>query len=149
MAARKKRRCDDVHPPLCCRRRSNSAASILNRVPSITSFKKPAVGNRRSGEGRFPTAQSMSNPQTPSLPQRLGCAHDTHAPIFAAPSMTHAETGTSCKTDLLILILFFGALNLFALGRLPLANPDEDPRTARLRRTVDGFFLKISYLFRL
>ena len=27
--------------------------------------------------------------------------------------------------------------------------PDEDPRTARLRRTVDGFFLKISYLFRL
>jgi len=30
-----------------------------------------------------------------------------------------------------------------------LANLNEDPRTARLRRTVDGFFLKISYLFRL
>ena len=30
-----------------------------------------------------------------------------------------------------------------------LANPDEEPRTARLRRTVDGFFVKISYLFRL
>ena len=30
-----------------------------------------------------------------------------------------------------------------------LANLDEDPRTARLRRTTDGFFLKLSYLFRL
>ncbi|MGE3490423.1 MAG: DUF5916 domain-containing protein [Vicinamibacterales bacterium] len=30
-----------------------------------------------------------------------------------------------------------------------LANVDEDPRTARLKRTVDGFFLKVSYLFRL
>ena len=30
-----------------------------------------------------------------------------------------------------------------------LANLDEDPRTARLRRTADGFFLKLSYLFRL
>ena len=30
-----------------------------------------------------------------------------------------------------------------------LANLEEDPRTARLQRTVDGFFLKVSYLFRL
>jgi hypothetical protein len=30
-----------------------------------------------------------------------------------------------------------------------LANLDEDARTARLQRTVDGFFLKFSYLFRL
>ena len=30
-----------------------------------------------------------------------------------------------------------------------LANPDEDPRAARLQRTRDGFFLKLSYLFRL
>lgn len=38
---------------------------------------------------------------------------------------------------------------LFAGYGNTLANVDEDPRTARLRRTVDGFFLKISYLFRL
>lgn len=31
-----------------------------------------------------------------------------------------------------------------------LANVEEDPRPqSRLRRTVDGFFLKVSYLFRL
>jgi hypothetical protein len=30
-----------------------------------------------------------------------------------------------------------------------LANQIDDPRTTRLRRTVDGFFLKVSYLFRL
>src|SRR5688572_9799814 len=49
--------------------------------------------------------------------------------------MTHRETGTSCRTDLLILILFFGALNLFALGRLPLANPDE-ARYAEIAREM-------------
>jgi hypothetical protein len=38
---------------------------------------------------------------------------------------------------------------LFAGYGSTLANLDEDPRTARLRRTVDGFFLKLSYLFRL
>jgi hypothetical protein len=38
---------------------------------------------------------------------------------------------------------------LFAGYGNTLANPDEDPRTARLRRTTDGFFLKLSYLFRL
>jgi len=39
---------------------------------------------------------------------------------------------------------------LFAGYGNTLANPDDvDPRTARLRRTVDGFFLKLSYLFRL
>jgi hypothetical protein len=30
-----------------------------------------------------------------------------------------------------------------------LANLEDDPRAPRLRRTVDGFFLKVSYLFRL
>jgi hypothetical protein len=30
-----------------------------------------------------------------------------------------------------------------------LANAEDDPRTARLRRTVDGLFVKVSYLFRL
>jgi len=38
---------------------------------------------------------------------------------------------------------------LFAGYGNTLASLDEDPRTARLRRTVDGFFLKLSYLFRL
>jgi hypothetical protein len=38
---------------------------------------------------------------------------------------------------------------LFAGYGNTLANVDEGPRTARLRRTVDGFFLKLSYLFRL
>jgi hypothetical protein len=38
---------------------------------------------------------------------------------------------------------------LFAGYGNTLANLDEDPRTARLQRTVDGFFLKLSYLFRL
>lgn len=38
---------------------------------------------------------------------------------------------------------------LFAGYGNTLANLDADPRTARLRRTVDGFFLKLSYLFRL
>jgi hypothetical protein len=38
---------------------------------------------------------------------------------------------------------------LFAGYGNTLANLDEDPRTARLRRTSDGFFLKLSYLFRL
>jgi Domain of unknown function (DUF5916) len=38
---------------------------------------------------------------------------------------------------------------LFAGYGNTLANAEEDPRTARLRRTVDGFFLKFSYLFRL
>ena len=39
---------------------------------------------------------------------------------------------------------------LFAGYGNTLANIDDvDPRTARLRRTVDGFFLKLSYLFRL
>jgi hypothetical protein len=38
---------------------------------------------------------------------------------------------------------------LFAGYGNTLANAEEDPRTARLRRTVDGFFLKLSYLFRL
>ena len=39
---------------------------------------------------------------------------------------------------------------LFAGYGNTLANPDDlDPRTTRLRRTVDGFFLKLSYLFRL
>ena len=38
---------------------------------------------------------------------------------------------------------------LFAGYGNTLANVEEDPRTARLRRTVDGFFLKLSYLFRL
>ena len=38
---------------------------------------------------------------------------------------------------------------LFAGYGNTLANPEEDPRQARLRRTQDGFFLKLSYLFRL
>jgi hypothetical protein len=38
---------------------------------------------------------------------------------------------------------------LFAGYGNTLANLDEDPRPARLRRTQDGFFLKLSYLFRL
>jgi hypothetical protein len=38
---------------------------------------------------------------------------------------------------------------LFAGYGNTLAGADQDPRTARLRRTVDGFFVKISYLFRL
>jgi len=38
---------------------------------------------------------------------------------------------------------------LFAGYGNTLANAEEDSRTARLRRTVDGFFLKLSYLFRL
>jgi hypothetical protein len=38
---------------------------------------------------------------------------------------------------------------LFAGYGNSLANPDEDPRRVRLRRTQDGFFLKLSYLFRL
>jgi hypothetical protein len=38
---------------------------------------------------------------------------------------------------------------LFAGYGNTLANVDEDPRHARLRRTQDGFFLKLSYLFRL
>ncbi len=38
---------------------------------------------------------------------------------------------------------------LFAGYGNTLANVDDDPRTARLKRTVDGFFLKVSYLFRL
>jgi hypothetical protein len=38
---------------------------------------------------------------------------------------------------------------LFAGYGNTLANLDEDPRAARLQRTRDGFFLKLSYLFRL
>ena len=38
---------------------------------------------------------------------------------------------------------------LFAGYGNTLANAEEDPRTARLQRTVDGFFVKLSYLFRL
>jgi len=38
---------------------------------------------------------------------------------------------------------------LFAGYGNTLANVEEDVRTPRLRRTVDGFFLKVSYLFRL
>lgn len=38
---------------------------------------------------------------------------------------------------------------LFAGYGNTLADLDEDTRTARLRRTADGFFLKLSYLFRL
>ncbi len=38
---------------------------------------------------------------------------------------------------------------LFAGYGNTLANLDEDPRRPRLRRTQDGFFLKVSYLFRL
>ena len=39
---------------------------------------------------------------------------------------------------------------LFAGYGNTLANVDDDPRAAsRLTRTVDGFFLKVSYLFRL
>ena len=38
---------------------------------------------------------------------------------------------------------------LFAGYDSTLANPADDPRPASLRRTRDGFFLKLSYLFRL
>ena len=38
---------------------------------------------------------------------------------------------------------------LFAGYGNTLADLDDDTRTARLRRTTDGFFLKLSYLFRL
>lgn len=38
---------------------------------------------------------------------------------------------------------------LFAGYGNTLANIDDDPRQVRLRRTQDGFFLKLSYLFRL
>jgi hypothetical protein len=38
---------------------------------------------------------------------------------------------------------------LFAGYGNSLANVDEDPRQVQLRRTQDGFFLKLSYLFRL
>jgi len=38
---------------------------------------------------------------------------------------------------------------LFAGYGNTLADLDDDTRTARLRRASDGFFLKISYLFRL
>jgi hypothetical protein len=38
---------------------------------------------------------------------------------------------------------------LFAGYGNTLANLEEDPRRPRLRRTADGFFLKLSYLFRL
>jgi 4-amino-4-deoxy-L-arabinose transferase-like glycosyltransferase len=49
--------------------------------------------------------------------------------------MTHDETRTPWTTDLLILVFFFGALMLFALGRLPLANPDE-ARYAEIAREM-------------
>lgn len=38
---------------------------------------------------------------------------------------------------------------LFAGYGNTLADLDDDYRTRRLQRTVDGFFLKVSYLFRL
>ena len=38
---------------------------------------------------------------------------------------------------------------LFAGYGNTLANLEEDPRSARLPPSVDGFFLKFSYLFRL
>jgi len=38
---------------------------------------------------------------------------------------------------------------LFAGYGNTLANPDDDPRKSRLVRTSDGFFLKLSYLFRM
>ncbi|MEO8677964.1 MAG: DUF5916 domain-containing protein [Vicinamibacterales bacterium] len=38
---------------------------------------------------------------------------------------------------------------LFAGYGNTLANLDDDPRTARLQRTTDGLFLKVSYLFRM
>ena len=38
---------------------------------------------------------------------------------------------------------------LFAGYGNTLADVDDNPRTSRLKRTVDGFFLKVSYLFRM
>ena len=38
---------------------------------------------------------------------------------------------------------------LFAGYGNTLATLDEDPRRPQLRRTQDGFFMKLSYLFRL
>ena len=51
--------------------------------------------------------------------------------------MTHRESATPWVKDLLLLMVFFGALNLFALGRLPLANPDE-ARYAEVPREMAG-----------
>src|SRR5688572_9697618 len=39
--------------------------------------------------------------------------------------MTELAKETPWRRDLLMLTLFFGALNLLLLGQLPLANPDE------------------------
>lgn len=49
--------------------------------------------------------------------------------------MTLHRNGTNWTADLLLLALFFGGLNFFALGRLPLANPDE-ARYAQIPREM-------------
>ena len=80
----------------------------------------------------------------------------TNLPIYILNRATGAlrarrrsSTSKSFRADWLFSYQPTPGTVLFAGYGNTLANLDEDPRTARLRRTADGFFLKLSYLFRL
>jgi len=78
----------------------------------------------------------------------------TNLPIYIRNPAGHYERAAksyvkSFRADWLFSYQPTPGTVLFAGYGNTLANLDEDPRTARLRRTVDGFFLKLSYLFRL
>ena len=55
--------------------------------------------------------------------------------FMASPSTPVAPPAARWRRDLLLLTLGFGALYVFLLGRLPLANPDE-PRYAQIPREM-------------
>lgn len=79
----------------------------------------------------------------------------TNLPIFIRNTATGADERAvrthmkSFRADWLFSYQPTPGTVVFAGYGNTLANVDEDPRTARLTRTVDGFFLKVSYLFRL
>jgi hypothetical protein len=78
----------------------------------------------------------------------------TNLPIYIRSAAGHYQRAAksyvkSFRADWLFSYQPTPGTVMFAGYGNTLANPDEEPRTARLRRTQDGFFLKLSYLFRL
>ena len=79
----------------------------------------------------------------------------TNLPIYILNRATGAyqravtQALKSFRTDWLFSYQPTPGTVLFAGYGNTLANLDDDPRRSRLRRTQDGFFMKLSYLFRL
>ena len=130
------------------RRRSDDSLVGLRRIPRVKAeyqISRP-IFVRFVGEYNSDWQDDLRDDSRTNLPIYI---HNPATGTFARAAKTYLK---SFRADWLFSYQPTPGTVLFAGYGNTLANLDDDPRAARgarLRRTQDGFFLKLSYLFRL